>query len=99
MVPLLLGGGERLLDGIGADLRGLELVPPTPISASRSLDRSAADRGSPIRILADDVAGFMDAVGLKWIRFLMLATGCLLVAMAESFRGESPPLKHLPAEA
>jgi dihydrofolate reductase len=26
MVPLLLGGGERLLDGIGDDLRGLELV-------------------------------------------------------------------------
>lgn len=26
LVPVLLGGGERLFDGVGADLRGLELV-------------------------------------------------------------------------
>jgi dihydrofolate reductase len=25
-VPILLGGGERLFDGVGADLHGLELV-------------------------------------------------------------------------
>jgi dihydrofolate reductase len=26
LVPTLLGGGERLFDGVGADLHGLELV-------------------------------------------------------------------------
>jgi hypothetical protein len=26
MVPILLGGGERLFEGVGADLHGLELV-------------------------------------------------------------------------
>jgi hypothetical protein len=26
LVPTLLGGGERLFDGIGDDLRGLELM-------------------------------------------------------------------------
>jgi hypothetical protein len=30
VVPLLLGSGERLFDGIGDDLHGLELVRTVP---------------------------------------------------------------------
>jgi dihydrofolate reductase len=30
LVPVLLGGGERLLDGVGTDLHGLELVRTVP---------------------------------------------------------------------